>query len=151
MHRRRPIAAFIIIALTPMATAQVYDVRYGTFEAPAGFHFEHTGTLDSFRGKLTREADGFTITFDIGAMAGTHMGDIRQHDCTFYRAHRINGIPAFTGIQRAGSGRKITTTIYDAKRFQDPANFWAEIANDRDITDFLLIVLSYKPKTKEHP
>ena len=152
MHRH-PIAAFVMIALTHMATAEVYDVRYGTFEAPAGFHFEHTGTLDSFRGSLTREADGFTISFDIGSMAGTHMGESRQRDCTFYRSHRVSGIPAFTGIQRASAGMKITTSIYDPAHpgTPAPANFWADIKSESDIADFLLIVSTYMPKNKEHP
>ena len=134
-----------------MTLADVYDVRYGTFESPPGFTFKHTGTIDSFMGTLTRAVDGFTITFDVGAMAGTHMGEFRQHDCTFYRVHRINGIPAFTGIQRSASGQKITTTICDPKRPEAPANFWAEITKDSDIAEFLLIVSTYTPKIKEHP
>jgi len=48
----------------------IYDVRYGTFEAPDDFAFKHTGTIDSFMGTLTRKSDGFTISFDIGYMAG---------------------------------------------------------------------------------
>ena len=147
----RPITAFLILLIGHAATADVCDVRYGTFEAPEGFTFRHTGTKDSFKGTLTRTPDGFTITFDIGHMAGTHMGESRQGDCTFYRAHRINGIPAFTGIQRSASGRKITTTIYDPKRTEAPANFWAEITKDSDIAEFLLIVSTYTPKTKEPP
>ena len=150
MHRHK-ILAFVIFVIARGATADICDARYGTFETPAGFTFQHTGTIDSFRGTLTRKADGFTITFDIGAMASTHMGDTRQKDCIFYRAHRINGIPAFTGIQPSGGGHKITTTIYDPKRHQAPANFWAEITKDSDIAEFLLIVSTYMPKAKEYP
>ena len=50
-----------------------YDVGYGSFDAPDDFIFKHTGTLDSFRGTLTRKSDGFTISFDIGLMAGIHI------------------------------------------------------------------------------
>ncbi len=150
MHLLR-IIAFFIFVIAHTAIADTCDVGYGTFEAPKGFSFQHTGTKDSFMGTLTRNPDGFTITFDIGHMAGTHMGESRQGDCTFYRAHRINGIPAFTGIQRSGSGQKITTTIYDSKRPEAPANFWAEVTKDSDIAEFLLIVSTYTPKTKEHP
>jgi hypothetical protein len=57
------------VALVIPAFAKTHDVRYGTFEAPDDFTFTHTGTLDSFRGKLTRQSDGFMIFFDIGAMA----------------------------------------------------------------------------------
>ena len=66
------------------AGAASYDVRYGSFEAPDDFVFKHTGTLDSFRGTLTRKSDGFTISFDIGLMAGTHMYPSKQDECTFF-------------------------------------------------------------------
>jgi len=151
--RPRISIAFILFVSARLTLADVYDVRYGTFESPPGFTFKHTGTIDSFMGTLTRAVDGFTITFDVGAMAGTHMGEFRQHDCTFYRVHRINGIPTFTGIQGTAHGQKITTSIYDPKSLAAPApaNFWADITKDSDIAEFLLIVSSYKSTTKEHP
>jgi hypothetical protein len=150
--RTRKTIAFILVLSVRMAAADIWDVRYGTFESPAGFTFQHTGTIDSFMGTLTRTADGFTITFDIGLMAGTHMGEFRQHDCTFYRMHRINGISAFTGIESTAHGQRITTSIYESKsrRNPAPANFWADITKDSDIAEFLLIVSSYRSNTKEH-
>jgi hypothetical protein len=151
MRSRRTIA-FILFVSARLAAAGVCDVRYGTFESPAGFTFQHTGTIDSFRGTLTRTADGFTIAFDVGLMAGTHMGAFREHDCTFYQIHRINGIPAFTGIQSTAHGQRITTSIFDPKSLGNPApaNFWADITRDSDIAEFLLIVSTYRSSTKEH-
>ena len=147
----RGIITLVICTIARLAVADICDARYGTFETPAGFSFQHTGTIDSFRGKVTREGDGFTISFDIGGMAGIHMHESRRRDCTFYREHYINGIPAYTCIKRVDKGQEIATTICDLKRVKDPANFWAEITNDSDIAEFLLIVSTYKPKTKEHP
>ena len=66
------------------AGAASYDVRYGSFEAPDDFVFKHTGTLDSFRGTLTRKSDGFTISFDIGLMAGAHMYPSKQDEALFF-------------------------------------------------------------------
>ena len=150
MRAFRVVVLLTLVSMS-MAAADVHDVGYGTFEAPAEFSFQRTGTIDSFRGTLTRKGDGFKISFDIGLMAGTAMGEFRKHDCTFYRAHRINGTPAFTGIQRSGSGVKITTTIYDPAHVESPpaANFWADITSDSDIAEFLLVVSSYESRVKE--
>jgi hypothetical protein len=37
---------------------------------------------------------------------------------------------------------------YDAKTQHGPANFWSAVHKDSDIADFLLIVTTYKPKSK---
>jgi hypothetical protein len=148
------------------ASGAIYDVGDGSFDAPDDFVFHQTGTADSFMGTLTRKSGDFLITFDIGFMAGAHMSPERQERCLFFRESRINGHFACTGIEKAGEKTKITTTIYDrpeqlrrrkqaldSKNIPDlgknspaPANFWATIANDSDIVDFLLVTASYKPK-----
>lgn len=90
----------IITACTTLfacfAGATSYDVTYGSFEAPDDFIFKHAGMLDSFRGTLTRKSDGFTISFDIGLMAGTHMYPSKQDKCTFFCTHTVNGNFAWT-------------------------------------------------------
>ena len=146
--RTRETIAFILVLSVRMAAADAWDVRYGTFESPAGFTFQHTGTIDSFRGTLSRKSDGFTISFDIGYMAGLHMSESHRAKCVFYRTHKINGNLASTGIERVGDTQTITTTIYDqlANNKQAPANFWAAVKRDSDVAEFLLIVSSYKPK-----
>jgi hypothetical protein len=136
--------------LTQPAPAETHDVGSGTFEASEDFVFKHTGTIDSFRGTLTRTSDGFAITFDVGLMAGVHMSDSNKAKCTFYRRHSIGGRLASTGIERIADGQRITTTIdYDSKTQRAPANFWADIRKDSDIAEFLLIVTSYKPKSND--
>jgi hypothetical protein len=110
---RTLIAIFLTAFSGHAAIAAIHDVRYGTFEAPDDFVFKHTGTIDSFRGTLTRKSDGFTISFDIGLMAGVHMSQSKQEKCVFYRTHKINDSFAFTGIERTNGAQTIATTIYD--------------------------------------
>ena len=90
-----------------------YDVGYGSFDAPDDFIFKHTGTLDSFRGTLTRKSDGFTISFDIGLMAGIRMYPSKQEKYTFFRIHTINSNFAWTGIERGEGKQTVSTTIYE--------------------------------------
>jgi hypothetical protein len=110
---RRLIALFLAAFCAHEAIAATHDVGYGTFEAPDDFAFKHTGTIDSFRGTLTRKSDGFTISFDIGLMAGTHMSPSKKEKCVFYRTHKINDSFAFTGIERTNGTKTIATTIWD--------------------------------------
>ena len=96
----------VALAFTIPAKAETYDVNYGTFEASEDFVFKHTGTIDFFRGARVRKTDGFTITFDVGKMAGTHMHNGKQAACTFFRIHKIGGLAALTGIEWIQMGRE---------------------------------------------
>lgn len=93
--------------------AATHDVSYGSFEAPDDFTFKRTGTIDSFSGTLTRNSDGFTISFDIGGMSGTHMSPKERNKCVFFRTHTINGNFTWTGIEHAEGKQTVTTTVYD--------------------------------------
>jgi hypothetical protein len=145
-----------------IAATRTHDVRYGTFEAPDDFTFAHTGTIDSFRGTLTRKSDGFTIHFDIGLMAGTRVSWANQEKFALFRSHTVNDNFAYTGIEHVNGKRTVASTICEScersrlslnrlgprpvgERSQ-PANFWADFTHDEDLVEFMLIVNSYKTK-----
>lgn len=128
--------------------AGTHDVGLGTIEAPEDFVFEK-GATDSVLGTLTRKSDKFTISFDVGGLAGIHMHDGEKAKCTFYRNSRVGGLPASLGIQPMANGQRITISIGDIVTMkQSPANFWADIRKDSDIAKFMLIVTSFKLKPK---
>lgn len=138
------------LAVTLAALAETCDLVQGTIEVPDGYVFEK-GATDSILGKITRKSDGFTIRFDVGGMAGIHMHDGMKAQCTYYRTHQVNGLPAITGIESLPAGRKITISIGDALKLREsPANFWTDIRQDTDIADFLLIVTTYKYKASTY-
>jgi len=139
----------LLIGLAFPTFAETYDVSAGTIEVSEDFTFQKGGT-DSFMGSLTRKSDGWTIHFDVGGLAGIHMHDGKQADCTFYRHHRVGGQPAATGVEAIPNGRRIITSIGDiAVLRQSPANFWTDIRTDSDIADFLLIVSTYRIKPSD--
>lgn len=136
----------ITLCLAVSALAGTHDVGLGTIEAPEDFVFERRGT-DSVLGKLTRKSDGFIINFDVGGLAGIHMHDGEKAKCTFYRSHRVSGLPASIGIEPIPNGQRITISIGDVGTLQQsPANFWADIRKDSDVAEFMLIVTTFKLK-----
>jgi hypothetical protein len=139
-----------IIVIASPAFAETRDVFYGTIEVPDDFVFQHTGTLDSFMGTLTRQSDGFTILFDLGGMPGVHRLVAKKEGYAYFRSHRVGGLPACTRIERTAKGQELTTLILqDGKVASCLANFRALIGKDSDIADFLLIVGTYRPKAQE--
>jgi hypothetical protein len=139
---------FVLALFLPAVVAATHDVGQGTIEASDEFTFTKGGT-DSVLGTLTRKADGFTINFDVGGMAGIHMHDGNKAQCTFYRRHVVGNLSAATGIELVNGVRRISTSIGEIARLkQSPANFWADIRQDSDVAEFLLIVTSFRPKVK---
>ncbi len=152
----RTLILFLTIFFAQPSIGDTHDVSYGTIETPSDFSFKRTGTIDSFRGTLTRDSDSFEIFFDIGSMAGAHMTLSSKDKCVFYRTSKINGVFSYTGIEEIEGKTKITTTIWDFpelfrlrreghQRFMKipPANFWAYITDPKDLIEFMLIVSSY--------
>lgn len=74
----------------------------------------------------------------------------KKPSCSFFRQYVIVDSPAVTGIIREGKRRYIMTTIKDVLRPGQPINFYAEIHNESDIAEYLLIVGSYKAKPTGH-
>lgn len=165
------------------------DLYYGTIVLPSGFKCV-IGGIDSSAGSLIRTNDGFTVSFDIGHMAGYQMHADKAGNCVYFREHEVNGIYCSTGILVANGVKRIistfnefgilqrrlqagidnldrTSTPHDvvkdkvqeadkiwkdfmnvhsqALRELAPANFWANIKDDSQLMDFLLIVTSYCP------
>lgn len=139
------IAIFLAAAVT---YADEQDLRHGTIDVPDGYKFFHDGTIDSFMGRLVRSDDNFTISFDIGMMAGIavpRLGTLITP--VFFRRHSINGIPAATEIRKTENGSLIVTTVsYELTKGIEPANFRAKLSSQADVAEFLTIVGTYRPK-----
>lgn len=130
-----------------LATRRTPDVSYGTLQVPEEYEL-HAGATNSLMGTLTRKSDGFTIHFDIGTMAGTHISMVNKDKFALFRVHTVGNNAAYTGIERANGSQTVVTTI-SAGSF--PANFWADFTRDEDLQEFTLIVNSYAPKAMVTP
>jgi len=118
----------------------------GSIRVPENYSNKRTGTIDSERGEITGPA--LMVGYDIGYMAGTHIGPLQLKQFNSYYNSVVNGENAWIGVTKD----KLVVTIWDpAKRdiAAFPANFWATVKSGDDIVEALKIIFTYKAKTEQ--
>ena len=132
------ILGLAVLFFGTICTAQTGSVP-GNIRLLPGFVHHRGQGIDSMVGSITRK-DGLVIQYDIGKAAGVYT------DCEWcgwtdgelWRRSQIVG------------GHEVRIVLTKSKRlvisFPDaPANFYATIGSDADLTDTLLMVLTYSP------
>ncbi|HEV7239176.1 MAG TPA: hypothetical protein VGQ36_08035 [Thermoanaerobaculia bacterium] len=114
----------------------------GHLELPPGYVVYHIPTLDSQAGEV-EGPDHFTLRFDIGHMAGTHMFEARKSECQWFLQHTVGEQRAFTGVVESNGKRQIMTTVM-TEPSTIPANFSAMVRSEKDVALFLTIVATYR-------
>ena len=159
------ITSFVtLIALS--AVAQPIDVNFGTIELPSGFIVVNNPGIDTTCPNFIRTNDNFTIESDIGKMAGWKAHPLKKDDYDSLTKTSINGTMACIASETIAGKKYIYATLaetfstdleglseeeYRKRRDNvEPVNFYAEIASDRDLIDFMLLVCSYKKKSDKN-
>ena len=145
----RALLLALLLCWAVPAAAQRTGMRTGTIVLPQGYTHRPVNGTDSSPGSFVRAAGGFTVQYDIGGMAGNHMGAHRRAECTWYVEHRVEGRPAYTGMIVSEGRRRLVTTIMGEGRWSTPANFTADVSSERDVAEFMLIVGSYVPRQRQ--
>ena len=145
----RALLLALLLCQAAPAVAQRTEMQPGTAVLPQGYTHQPRQGRDSSPGSFVRTADGFTVHYAIGGMAGIHMAPQRRAECAWYVEHEVAGRPAYTGLIEREGRRQIATTIMDESNgYLNQANFFAEVGSDRDVAEFMLIVASYIPKPR---
>lgn len=128
------------------AMSQRVPIRTGTISVPHGFAVHERRGTDSYPGTIVRSDSGLVIEYDIGAMAGARVHPSRRSDYVWVVEHEVAGHRAYTGLSSLGGRRRISTTILGDGReaWTLPANFSAEVRDERDVAQFALVVASYR-------
>jgi hypothetical protein len=145
MKRIRWVLIACLLGCASPALGQRVEMRTGSIMLLPGYaHQAYRGT-DSAPGVIQRSDGTLVINYDIGGMAGIHMSPERRPECAWLIEHTVNGLRAYTGMIIQGTRREVITTILsDFVRM--PANFTAEVHDDRDLAEFMVIVGSYVPR-----
>lgn len=140
-----------VLLVSASAAAQV-QMPTGTISLPATFTLRPLRGTDSSPGTIVRAGGGMVIQYDIGGMAGSWVVPARKESFLWMTAHEVDGRVAYTGLARDSAGvRTIATTILGESRddaWTLPANFSAEVRDERDVAEFMAIVTSYRPKKR---
>lgn len=132
----------------PLAAQQRAALQSGTVDLPPGFELGVQGAKDSYMGTIVRADSGLVIHYDIAGMAGTRVTPLNRDAFLWMTEHRVNGYLAYTGLYEAEGRRRIAITIHGDDRepaFTLPANFTADVDDERDVAEFILITSTYRP------
>jgi hypothetical protein len=101
--------------------------------------------IDSAVGIISKK-DGLTISYDIGRMAGNYVGSVYSREkpnLVWLKTQKINNQEVVILYLKNGN---VYATFQDSN-----ANFFATVKTDEELTDFLLMIMTYgsddKPKT----
>ena len=143
--------ATVAVALCCVAPVRAHAQRVrmaaGTLALPAGFVLRELRGTESHPGRVLREDSSLVIHYDIGAMAGVHAHPSHRGTFVWLTEHTVDGRRAYTGMREQDGRRRMVTTILGESRdaMSLPANFEADVRDERDVAEFLLVVTSYSP------
>ncbi len=112
---------------------------------PEGFVHQPRMTKDSRAGTVISQDGSLTMYYDIGMMAGMHMGPHKRSTCVWYKEYGPNIAEGLLEVDRKKQWVLTITNPLDKTAWRYPANFWAEISDEKDIQTLEWIALSYKP------
>jgi hypothetical protein len=138
MKRIALLGFLVLVLLAPICAAQPDDVP-GNIRLLPGYVHQRGQGIDSSVGSISRKG-GLVIEYNIGRLAGvyTDCKDCGWTDGELWRRNQII------------SGREVKIVLTKSKRlvisFPDThANFYATVSSESDLTDALLMVLTYNP------
>jgi hypothetical protein len=110
----------------------------GNIKLLEGYTHTKRQGIDTSVGEIGKP-DGIVIRYDNGALAGRVAGRYcGSGKCLWYKKQVVNGLDIWIGLTNDG---KIVATFPEKY-----ANFYAQTKSSEDITDFLLMILTYGNK-----
>ena len=161
----------LILGVAKSSYCGMIDLNRGYVNSSKNYRNERMGTKDSENGDLIRDDKKFVIHYDIGPKSVSKMSPYyMERDCSWYLVQKINFSDKhiryiYAGIKQIRGKSTLFVIIDDILKFEPllynyekrnknfingfPANFWAEVNNETDVAELLLIAFSYNPKNSE--
>lgn len=128
-----------MILCAALSFAQTPEGFPGNIQILPGYQHQRLRGIDSVVGRISRK-DGLTIQYDVGSAAGNYAEKAKE-DCKWFKEQTLSGNPVQIALKK---NNELVVTFPDSS-----ANFVSSIRNEEDITDVLLMVLTYKPAKKQ--
>lgn len=134
------------------------DQPYGDVKLLEGYKYKRGGTIDTINGVIYKEG-GLSIEFESGISEGYAANPKDKDKYIWYREQVLNGHKVMVALTKSGGGtvweperprgprpRKILMVTFPGRFGPDnAANFYAEVLNEQEIADMLLMVLTFNP------
>jgi len=131
---------------------------YGNVKLLDGYKYKRSHTFDTINGLIYKDG-GLRIEFESGINEGYAVDPKEQKNYIWFRQQEINGHKVFLAltvsgvstkwepeIPRSPNPRRILMITFPGRIGpMDAANFYAEVLNEREIADALLMVLTFDP------
>jgi hypothetical protein len=130
------------------------DPPYGNVKLLDGYKYERSHSLDTINGVIYKNG-GLRIEFERGVSEGYAADPKAQKDYLWFREQVIGGHRVFLALTQPGVGtrwqpekprgsnRILLVTFVGKFGSMDAANFYAEVMDDKEIADMLLMVLTF--------
>ena len=134
------------------------DPPYGNLRLLDGYKYQRSKTVDTINGRIYN-ADGFSIEFESGISEGYAADPTKRREYIWFREQTINGNKVYLAFTKPGvgtqwepvnrrksnTGRIVLVTFPGNFGLMDAANFFAEVTNDEELADMLLMVSTFDP------
>lgn len=148
----------ICFALILTLSTSAHDPPYGNVKLLDGYRYKRSRTFDTING-LIYKVDGLSIKFESGTGEGYAADPKESKTYLWFRQQQINGHKVFVALTDFGvgtrwepdkrrgpnPGRILMVTFPGKMSPLDAANFHAEVLDEKEIADMLLMVLTFDP------
>jgi len=153
----RTIAIITVVFFLASSLAAALDEPYGGIRLLDGYRFERSHTFDTINGVITKSG-GLRIEFESGINEGYAVEPKNKTKYIWFREQTVNGHKVMLALAKRGVTPwepRVTRNARPANVLmvtfpgrigpQDAANFYGEVANEQEIADMLLMVLTFEP------
>lgn len=153
--------AIIVVSLLVLsANGQNTAKPYGNLKLLEGYEYQRNKTIDTINGVIYRaDGSGLVIEFESGISEGYAVNPKKKDHYVWFREQVVNGNKVYLALtifgpdvswqpkKRRGSpgGKVLMVTFPGPFSDMDAANFYAEVLNEKEIGDMLLMVLTFDP------
>jgi len=132
------------------------DDPYGNIKLLDGYKYKRSHTFDTINGAIYKDG-GLRIEFESGINEGYAADPKEQRTYVWFREQEINGHKVFLALTRPGVGtrwrpeksrgsdRILMVTFPGKLGPMQAANFYAEVMDEKEVADMLLMVLTFDP------
>lgn len=146
-----------LLLLLPVR-AEAFDQPYGGVRLLDGYKFKRSHTVDTINGVIYKDG-GLTIEFESGISEGYAVDPKSRAKFVWYREQVIGGHKVMLALTKPGvgtvwkpetprnspPGNVLIVTFPGRFGPDDAANFYAEVLNEQEVAEVLLMVLTFDP------